>query len=136
MKRRGKQIWQDVAVACIYRNGKYLIGKRPQSRGGLWEFPGGKKERGESIPQALKREILEEIGVEVSVRPPFHVEKVEDRARERRWRLYFCRCRIVSGRPKKTEHTALRWVKPQALFKQDFPEANRKAVARLLRIGR
>ncbi|MCB0355225.1 MAG: A/G-specific adenine glycosylase, partial [Bdellovibrionales bacterium] len=78
----------DVGVACIYENGNYLFGKRKRAKGGLWEFPGGKREKGESIRHCLKREIQEELGVEVSVRPHFLVEEFVDG--EFLFRLHFC----------------------------------------------
>jgi A/G-specific adenine glycosylase len=59
----------EIVVAVVRRNGRYLIGKRPTSGllGGLWEFPGGKIEPGETHEQALVREVREETGLEVSV---------------------------------------------------------------------
>ncbi|MCB0320805.1 MAG: A/G-specific adenine glycosylase [Bdellovibrionales bacterium] len=78
----------QVAIACIHENGEYLIGNRKKEVGGKWEFPGGKVEAGEGIRAAVKREVQEELGVEVSVRPPFLVSEHQDK--EFLWRLNFC----------------------------------------------
>jgi mutator protein MutT len=57
----------DVLAAVIERAGRYLLCKRPSFKrhGGLWEFPGGKLERGESLDDAARRELAEELGIEV-----------------------------------------------------------------------
>lgn len=58
-----------VAAAVIVRDGKVLIAQRPEGKAlaGLWEFPGGKQEEGETIEECLKRELMEELGVEAEV---------------------------------------------------------------------
>lgn len=122
---------QDVGVGCIFVSGRYLIAKRSKRRGGLWEFPGGKREKGERLRDCLKREILEEIGVRVSVSAPFHVE--ETHINGAAFRLYFCRCRLLQGKPKKTEHTALRWVTPAEFKRYALPKANARALRLLKR---
>jgi len=64
-----------VVVGVIYRQGRILIDKRkPEGLlGGLWEFPGGKKRRGESLPAALQREVREELAITIRVGPPLPV---------------------------------------------------------------
>lgn len=121
----------DVAVGCIRRGSEYLIAERYKSKGGGWEFPGGKCESGESVRNALKREIQEELGIEVSVRPAFHVEQYSDDAFE--WRIHFCRCQILSGRLRRIEHKTLKWVAKSRLTDFDMPSANRVAVQKLAR---
>ena len=67
----------DVAVGILIRpDGSFLLTSRPEGKvyAGYWEFPGGKLEAGETIEQALKRELLEEIGIEIG--PP-HLWKIE-----------------------------------------------------------
>ncbi len=119
----------EVAAACIHCNRKYLIAKRKESKGGFWEFPGGKRERGEDWRGTLKREIREELGIEISVRPHFFEEMWEDG--EFFWRLRFFRCQILSGKPKCLDHARLGWVSPKNLNDYDFPSANAKAVEKL-----
>lgn len=123
----------DVAVACIHRNGSYLITKRPTTKGGLWEFPGGKREPGEDWRHALKREIKEELGVEISARPHFFETMWDDG--NVRYRLRFARCQILGGEIRLTEHTDMRWISAAELaVLPDFPEANRAAVEKLRKI--
>jgi len=66
----------EVGVGCIWKHGKYLIQTRPEGRSftGQWEFPGGKREKGEDFRTCVKRETMEELGIEISVRPHFHEE--------------------------------------------------------------
>jgi A/G-specific adenine glycosylase len=123
----------DVGVGCIHHNNHYLIAKRPPAKGGWWEFPGGKREQGETIRECLKREIREELGVEVSVRPAFHVEEWQER--EFLWRLHFCRCRILRGRPRAKEHDEIKWIEAEDLPSHPFPKSNRTAVSLLLEMA-
>lgn len=99
---------------------------------GLWEFPGGKREKGESIRHCLKREIQEELGVEVSVRPHFLVEEFVDG--EFLFRLHFCRCRILRGTPQTLEHERLEWITPKNFKRYPMPDKNRKALEHLSRM--
>ncbi|MGA1191624.1 MAG: A/G-specific adenine glycosylase [Bdellovibrionota bacterium] len=126
---RKKRARINVAVGCIRRGGEYLLAERHSSKGGGWEFPGGKCESGESVRETLKRELREELGIEVSVRPAFHVEQYSDDAFE--WRIYFCRCQILSGRLRRIEHKTLKWVAKSSLSAFDMPNANRAAVEKL-----
>ena len=92
-----------------------MIGRRPESGllAGLWEFPGGKCWRREAAGTCLRRELREELGVEVEVGTSlgifrhsythFHVT------------MHAFECRLVRGRPRANEHTDLRWVAPARL---------------------
>lgn len=131
-KIRSAKIAMEVAVACIHRNGKYLIAKRQPTKGGKWEFPGGKRERGEDWRHALKREIREELGIEISARPHFFEKTWEEG--DYLWRLRFARCQILEGEPIAHEHAELRWVTPDRLNEYDFPVANREAISALQKI--
>jgi len=119
----------DVAVGCINRNGKYLLAKTSSSKGDGWEFPGGKCHQGETVREALKREVYEELGVEVSVRPAFHVEIFAEGLFE--WRIHFCRCQILAGRPSPKEHDHLQWIDKEDLSLFKMPSANTRAVQML-----
>lgn len=121
----------DVGIACIHRNGRYLIGKRKAKDGGFWEFPGGKREGKESIRACLKREVKEELGIEVSVRPHFCL--VEQKEHDSLWRFYFCRSQILQGREKKSHYEKIRWVSREELRLYTFPPANKKAILQLSR---
>ena len=108
-----------VTAAVIQRDGQVLIARRPENGllGGLWEFPGGKVEPGETLPDCLRREIREELGVEVQVGDAFGVYrhgythfKVTLHA--------FC-CRLDGGEPKALQASELRWTAPGDL--KNFP---------------
>ncbi len=116
-----------VAVAVIYRDGKILVTRRKKgdSFAGLFEFPGGKVEHGESQRSALKREILEELGVEVAVRPPFSKVEYEYQGRViGPIVISFHRCQILLGEPKPLEGQEMYWFTPADLVRKPFPPAN------------
>ncbi len=116
-KRCSRKI--EAVVAVIERNGKYLIQKRPSSGllAGLWEFPGGKRAPGETLEEALAREVREELGVEVrEVRP---LVTVRHAYTEYRVTLHAFACDIV-GEPK-ADPKRLRWVAPKDMRRYPFP---------------
>ncbi len=121
-----------VAAACIHRDGAVLIAKRPRRKGGEWEFPGGKKEPGEDIRACLKREIREELGIEISVRPAFATRDFNKDGKT--VRLHFCRCQILRGRPRAKEHEMIQWVPLPLLHRAQLATTNR-AAARLLSLS-
>lgn len=120
-----------VVAAIIRRPGGILITKRPIDvhLPGLWEFPGGKVEPGESLTGALRREIREELGIEIEV--------FEERFStthhypSRSIELHFFECAIASGEPHAIEVADIRWVAPGELQSYEFPEADRDIVAYL-----
>lgn len=118
-----------VGVGCIHHRGKYLLARRPRSKGGEWEFPGGKCESGESIRSCLKRELLEELDIEVSVRPHFLVHDVQ--ANGQRYSLYFSRCQILRGRPRAREHQQIGWFTPDEMQYIELADSNTIVLAHL-----
>lgn len=122
-----------VVAAIIRRDGKLLITRRPGNvhLGGLWEFPGGKVEDGESLEQALQREIAEEIGVRILVGSEYF--QVEHHYPTRSVRLHFFDCTIVEGEPTQIEVAEMRWVTVMELPAFSFPEADRELIERLIR---
>ena len=121
----------QVAAALIARDGRYLIcRRRPGAHlGGLWEFPGGKREGGESLEDCLVREIREELGVDVSA-PVLHAVLTHAYP-ERRVELHFFRCAIMRGEPECLGCAELRWVAPRDLHGYEFPPADRSVIQRL-----
>lgn len=124
---------QPIAVAAglIFREGKLLITQRPGGRhlAGLWEFPGGKCEAGETLPECLQREIFEELGVAVNVRAC--VENLEHAYPEKTVSLSFFLCELVMGEPKGREGQAIAWIEPGELGDYEFPEADQKLLQSL-----
>lgn len=124
----------DVAVAAIVNAcGEVLVARRPQHvhQGGLWEFPGGKFESGESVEQALTREVSEELGVTVmSARP---LIRIEHRYPDKFVRLHVWRVDRWQGSPSGREDQPLRWLAAEALDPEQFPAANR-AIIRALQL--
>ncbi|MCX8035826.1 MAG: A/G-specific adenine glycosylase [Candidatus Sumerlaeia bacterium] len=116
----------DIVAAAIRRRGRYLLGRRrpDEMLGGLWEFPGGKVERGETHEQALRREIREELGIEVAVGR--HVASVRHAYSHFAITLHVYQCTLVGGRPAPRRHTALAWVAPSEFDRYAFPGADRK----------
>lgn len=114
----------DVVCAIIERDGRFLIARRPAGKhlARKWEFPGGKVEAGESEVEALKRELLEELGVRVEILE--RLTPVEHRYPDRSLRLIAFRCRISAGVPDAGEHEALRWIGIDEACEYDFPEAD------------
>ncbi|MCC6144845.1 MAG: A/G-specific adenine glycosylase [Candidatus Hydrogenedentes bacterium] len=117
---------KEIVVAAIERDGKYLLGKRPPEGllGGLWEFPGGKVEPGESHADALVRECREELEIEVKVGGL--VASVNHAYTHFKVTLNVYRCHIASGRPRPKQHTELAWAAPEDFDHFAFPTANHK----------
>lgn len=115
-----------VAAGLVFRSGRVLITQRPAGThlGGLWEFPGGKLEPGESWEQALVRELHEELGITVSVDRLF--SEIAHAYPEKTVRLRFHVCSIVTGEPLPLGCPALQWVTKDELTLRTFPEADRQ----------
>ena len=120
----------EVTAAVIERDGRLLIARRRRGSHleGLWEFPGGKRREGESLPEALRREIREELDAAVEVGEV--VEVVDWEYPGVRLRLHFFRC-TLQGEPRSVEGQELAWVAPADLRAYDFPPADARLIARL-----
>jgi len=125
----------EVAAALIARNGRYLITRRRggQHLPGYWEFPGGKRRPGESLEACLRRELHEELAVEVEVGE--EVLAVAHPYPERRVRLHFFRCRLASSRVRPQEGQRYRWVRPGELATLPFPPADAALIRALAASG-
>ena len=122
-----------VMAAVVVRDGKYMICKRGPGRRleGVWEFPGGKLEPGETPEQGLERELREELGIET------RVEGILDAQLESEFNefiILYYRTRIISGEPALTEHSEIRYVLPVELAGYEFSTADANAAARLSEI--
>ncbi len=120
-------------VAAVIRDsaGRILLARRPDDRhmGGLWEFPGGKVEPGEGLEAALRRELREELAVEIEVGPlldrSHHAEPGLDID------LLFFEAEVVSGVPSPVDDQEIAWVAPADLTSYPTPPADARLVARL-----
>ena len=116
----------EVVAAVIFREGKVLCVQRAEHEkeyiSSKWEFPGGKVEHGEDGIQALKREILEELHIEIQnieflmtvehTYPDFHLE------------MHAYTCEIFSGGPVLTEHVDMKWLPVEELDQLDWAAAD------------
>ncbi|NPB09791.1 MAG: (deoxy)nucleoside triphosphate pyrophosphohydrolase [Thermodesulfobacteria bacterium] len=114
-----------VVSAFIQRDSRILLARRPEGklRGGLWEFPGGKLEEGESPEEALRREIKEELGVEAEVGRL--LAEVEHRYPEVYIRL-LCYETAIQGEPRPLEGQTLSWFLPHEIDDLPLAPADRK----------
>jgi 8-oxo-dGTP diphosphatase len=100
----------DVAVGVLVDpQGRFLLTSRPEGKvyAGYWEFPGGKLEAGETVEAALKRELHEEIGIDIGAVQPWRVEIVD--YEHARVRLHFCKVFDWHGEFEMRERQAMAW---------------------------
>lgn len=119
-----------VAVGVVRDgDGQILLTQRAKHahQGGLWEFPGGKREAGETIYDALRRELREEVGIEVQAAKP--LIKINHHYPDLQVLLDVWQVRHFSGVVSACEGQAMRWVEPQQLHELSFPAANRPIIA-------
>ncbi|MBN2327832.1 MAG: A/G-specific adenine glycosylase [Candidatus Omnitrophica bacterium] len=116
----------EVVAAAIYKRGRFLLGKRPPGGmlGGLWEFPGGKVEAGETHEQALKREIMEEMGIGIEIGE--HVLTVDHGYSHYTVSIHLYRCSHIDGRPRALYHSEIKWTPKSQFNRYSFPAANIK----------
>jgi 8-oxo-dGTP diphosphatase len=121
----------DVAAGLVFRQRKLLITQRHAEShlGGLWEFPGGKREPGETFEQCLVRELREELGIEVTLGPL--IESVLHTYPEKTVQLKFYRCEWLRGEPQMLGCAALEWIHANQLSAYAFPAADARLLARL-----
>jgi len=128
-----KPILLVVACALVDADRRVLIAQRPEgkSMAGLWEFPGGKVEGGETPEAALIRELREELAIETKeacLAPLSFASHAYDKM-HLLMPLYVCR--KWQGTPQAREHQNLKWVRPQALRDYPMPPADEPLIAAL-----
>lgn len=120
----------EVVAAIPHRDGAYFATQRGYGEfEGMWEFPGGKIEPGETVESALKREIQEELGIDITVDkflcttdydyPSFHLT------------MHCYLCRIISGEIELREHKSARWLTVEALDSVEWLPADKEVVEKL-----
>ena len=131
MQQKGKPHLQ-VTAGLLWRDGRALITKRPEGKhlAGLWEFPGGKQESGETLEACLEREMKEELGIEVRVGK--HLYTVHHEYEDRRISLHLFLCTHLEGDLKPLDFQEIKWVSYEDLPQYRFPPPDLK-ILRLLR---
>ncbi|MEQ1681781.1 MAG: 8-oxo-dGTP diphosphatase MutT [Nitrospira sp.] len=123
----------EVAAGLIHREGRYLITRRKPGvhLAGFWEFPGGKREMGESLTECLQRELFEELSVRIDQPIPYRVIRHDylDQIIE----LHFFLCAIEQGEPVPIGCEEIRWVSPEDLTQFTFPPADYAVIDALRR---
>jgi mutator protein MutT len=123
----------QVAAGLICQEGRYLITRRKSGvhLGGLWEFPGGKREAGETLEDCLRRELREELSITVT--DPVHFRTIRHEYPERMVELHFFRCTIAEGQVRAVDCAEVRWIAPEEFGRFAFPPADRPVLEALLR---
>lgn len=130
--RRPRTPHYDVTAAVTRRaDGRILIAQRPPDGllGGLWEFPGGKREAGESLADCLRREIREELAIDIAV--DRQIGTVKHAYTHFRITLFAFECRHISGEPQAIGCADWAWVTLDDLDRFAFPVTDQKIIAML-----
>jgi A/G-specific adenine glycosylase len=120
-----------VTAAVIQRGQTVLLAQRPAKGllGGLWEFPGGKQEPGETLPQALRREIEEELACQIEVGAPFGIYR--HAFTHFKITLHAFLCKLTSGEPYPVEASQIVWVTPGQLTDYPMGKVDRQIAEKL-----
>lgn len=135
-KRDKKMPHYDVTAGLICKEGKILIATRPKGTHleGFWEFPGGKQEEGEDLKECLKREIEEELGIEVMVDE--HFLTVDHEYTDKRISLHVFNCTWLKGEPVPLQRQETRWSTLTELSKLAFPPPDVRVIETLTKRGK
>ena len=125
-----------VVAGVIQDQGRLLLTRRFDGAhlGGIWEFPGGKVEIGESLEEALIRELQEELAIKVKVGAL--IQDQEFAYPDRDVHLYFFYCHILKGKPRAVGVAEMVWIIPSELDQYCVPKANKKLIDHLKTISR
>ena len=123
---------KQIGVAVIRDDRDLILIDRRLAKGllgGFWEFPGGKIEGNETVQECIKREILEEIGIEIAV--DSHLITIDHTYSHFRVNLQVYNCRYLSGEARAIECEEIRWVTIEELDNYTFPAANQEIIRAL-----
>jgi 8-oxo-dGTP diphosphatase len=126
MSEPGRSILLVVACALIDADGRILLAQRPEGKSlaGLWEFPGGKVDPGETPEEALVRELREELGIATKIACLAPLSFASHTYEKFHLLMPLYVCRRFEGIPHGKEGQAIKWVKPQALRDYPMPPAD------------
>ena len=123
---------KQIGVAVIRDDRDLILIDRRLAKGllgGFWEFPGGKIEGNETVQECIKREILEEIGIDIAV--DSHLITIDHTYSHFRVNLQVYNCRYLSGEARAIECEEIRWVTIEELDNYTFPAANQEIIRAL-----
>ncbi|MGD8426173.1 MAG: A/G-specific adenine glycosylase [Balneolaceae bacterium] len=132
-----KRPHHQIGVGIIKNgNDEVLIALRPEDAmlGGLWEFPGGKQEGNEELADTVKRELKEELGVEVSICKPFM--KLDHAYSHFKITMHAYLCDLQKGTPEPKSSQEVRWISIDKLDDYPFPKANRRLTEKLMNLNK
>tara|TARA_B100000989_G_scaffold279425_1_gene242038 strand:- start:505 stop:882 length:378 start_codon:yes stop_codon:yes gene_type:complete len=114
----------DVVAAIIIKDNKFFIAKRNRNKhmGLCWEFPGGKVENGESFEKALKREIKEELNIDIDIKNKLGEENYQDE--KINVKLHYFICSHIDGAINLSEHEDSAWVTKKEFKNYNFAEGD------------
>ncbi len=131
--RRAPVPHYEIAAGVLFNSdGELYAQRRPEEGllGGLWEFPGGKREPGESIEETCRRELCEELGIDVEVGEL--LSTIDHAYSHFKITLYAFKCTIIAGMPESTRALPTAWIAADRLKEYAFPRANRKLIETLI----
>jgi len=131
-KRSANRPYLEVAAALVWDGDRILITRRPPGTymEGYWEFPGGKREPGETLEQCVKRELREELGLEVEVLE--YLSRVSHEYEDRVIELHVFRCRILKGDAEAKESQEICWADAEDLDTYLFAPPDKEIVKKIV----
>lgn len=131
MNTNGIRLLLVAACALVDRDGRVLLARRPEgkSMAGLWEFPGGKVEPGESPEDTIVRELSEELGIETKKACLAPLAFASHAYEQFHLLMPLYVCRRYWGTVEPREGQALKWVRPRDMRDYPMPEADRPLIA-------
>lgn len=115
----------EVVAGVIYKENKFLIAQRnlKKAQGGLWEFPGGKVEKGETYEQALIREIKEEFNADIEIKE--YIGENIHHYPEKDIKLTFYKAKLIGNKIELIEHENYKWITKEEKEKYEFAGADK-----------
>ncbi len=132
-RAKSKELQLVVAAALIDADGRVLVQQRPPGKpmAGLWEFPGGKIDAGETPELALSRELAEELGISIDESCLAPAVFASEAMADRHLLLLLYVLRKWPGSPEARHASALKWLRPVELHRLDMPPADRPLIGLL-----